>query len=221
MHFSLKEPFIAAGRGTSAHLLTTEGFNFTTSCLLATCLQCKHSQDKCTHTVSGAQTERRRKKLWEIDRNRLSPWTGVRTLATSFPLCIAFHPRKVSFYRWTRKKSKMSQKLKTENPFWSLLRNKHACAGKSQKFRVHLWSIVFISVSCFDLCVGEASDRDSDLISSRASLTEGSWRREQDTYRVICSGTYLHERGWGGTAAGSGRHRPGPNVGLSYLRAES
>lgn len=138
-----------------------------------------------------------------------------------FPLVYWVSSQKSEFLPLDKKKSKMSQKLKTENPFWSLLRNKHACAGKSQKFRVHLWSIVFISVSCFDLCVGGASDRDSDLISSRASLTEGSWRREQDTYRVICSGTYLHERGWGGTAAGSGRHRPGPNVGLSYLRAES
>lgn len=63
---SLKEPFIAAGRGTSAHLLSTEGFKFTTSCLLATRLPCKHSQGKCYCTVSRAQTERQRKKLLQM-----------------------------------------------------------------------------------------------------------------------------------------------------------
>ena len=60
-------------------------------------------------------------------------------------------------------------------------------------------------------------------LGKRASLTEGEKGRrgEQDTDRVICSGTYLLERGWGGRAAGSERHRPGPNAWLSYFRAES
>lgn len=39
--------------------------------------------------------------------------------------------------------------------------------------------------------------------------------------RVIDSGAYLRDWGWADRAAGSGRHPPGPNAGLSCFRAES
>lgn len=98
---SLKEPFIAAGRGTSAHLPNTEGFNFTTPCLLATCFQCKHSQGKCAHTLSWAQTERQggKKLHWMRNRQMLSQTLDQgETLGSSFPSCIEFHPRKGRFH---------------------------------------------------------------------------------------------------------------------------
>lgn len=65
MHFLLKEPFIAVGRGTSAHLLTREGFNFTTSPAFwqhrfnANILKVK------AHRKSQAQKEKAKK--YEID----------------------------------------------------------------------------------------------------------------------------------------------------------
>lgn len=46
----------------------------------------------------------------------------------------------------------------------------------------------------------------------------GAEGESQDTKRGICSGTYLHDQGWGGRAVHSGRHQQKPDAGLSYFR---
>lgn len=55
------------------------------------------------------------------------------------------------------------------------------------------------------------------------SFPVGLWQmgaegESRDTKRGICSGTYLHDQGWGGRAVHSGRHQQKSDAGLSYFR---
>lgn len=81
----MKEPFIAVGRRTSAHLQRhPQGFIFTVSCLLSRHFQYKHSKGKCSHTFSQAHTEMQRKNAF--DRCCVRPWIRVRPQAHNFHL---------------------------------------------------------------------------------------------------------------------------------------
>lgn len=100
---------MAAGGGTSAHLLTTQGFNFTAFLLLAAWFQCKHSQGKCARTQPGTGWKLHQKeKLTDVVSDR-----GLGSHTHLSPLGLrSIHPKKrLSFWcnelqRYTRESEK-------------------------------------------------------------------------------------------------------------------